>query len=137
MTEPSQLRVEKRIRIQAPPAQIWPLISTPEGFQKWFMPGLIQPQVGHEFVLQTPFGSAPCKVVAVEPKQSIRFTWGTLGQLSYSHWFITIELNPMGDATELVLRHEGWTGEEDAIRERMSGGWVKIVEKLAKVAEEA
>lgn len=62
----------------------------------------------------------------------IVFTWGTLGQLSYPHWTITIELQPVGNATELVLRHEGWTGEEDAmIRDRMSEGWEKIVEKLA------
>jgi uncharacterized protein YndB with AHSA1/START domain len=55
--------------------------------------------------------------------------------LSYPHWTITIEQKPADGGTDLVLLHEGWTGEEDAIRERMDGGWAGIVAKLAKAAE--
>jgi uncharacterized protein YndB with AHSA1/START domain len=135
MTGKQSLVVEKRIHIQAAPERIWPLISTPEGFQQWFMPGDVKPAEGHEFLLGTPFGNAPCKVLSVQPPVRIAFTWGTLGILSYPHWTITIELKPAGGGTDLVLLHEGWTGEEDAIRERMSGGWTGIVAKLARVAE--
>ena len=135
MTVKKPLVVEKRIRIQTTPERIWPLISTPEGFRKWFMPGDIKPSEGHEFLLSTPFGNAPCKVLSALPPRKISFTWGTLGVLSYPHWTITIALEPAGNGTELVLLHEGWTGEEDAIRERMDGGWNGIVGKLARAAE--
>lgn len=135
MESKTPIMVEKRISINAAPEKVWSLVSTPEGFRRWFMPGDVKPEVGHAFQLSTPFGDAPCKVLAAEPPRKIVFTWGTLGQLSYPHWTITIELTPVGSATELILRHEGWSGDEDAmIRERMSGGWVKIVEKLAHEA---
>jgi uncharacterized protein YndB with AHSA1/START domain len=135
MKDKKPIVVEKRIHIQAAPAKVWTLISTPEGFRRWFMPGSIQAVAGHEFQLHTPFGHAPCKVLSAEPHRKIVFTWGTLGQLSYPHWTITIELKPVGNATDLVLLHEGWSGEEDVqIRDRMNGGWEKIIEKLAQEA---
>jgi uncharacterized protein YndB with AHSA1/START domain len=135
MDDRKPIVVEKRININAAPESVWPLISTPEGFRRWFMPGDVKPLAGHEFHLNTPFGDAPCRVVSADRPRKIVFTWGTLGILSYPHWTITLELKPVGSATELILRHEGWSGEDDAaIREKMSGGWEKIVEKLAREA---
>ena len=135
MADRESIVVEKRININAPPERVWPLVSTPEGFRRWFMPGDVKALAGHEFHLNTPFGDAPCRVLSADRPRKIVFTWGTLGQLSYPFWTITIELTPSGNATDLVLRHEGWSGDEDAmIREKMSGGWEKIVEKLAREA---
>lgn len=100
------------------------------------MPGDVKAVTGHEFLLHTPFGDAPCRVLSADRPRKTVFTWVTLGQRNYPHWIITIELTPNGNATDLILRHEGWSGDEDAmIRERMSGGWEKIVEKLAREAE--
>jgi uncharacterized protein YndB with AHSA1/START domain len=51
----------------------------------------------------------------------------------------------MGDKTEFTLIHGGWKGPDEVIgkanekasviRDRMSGGWVGIIDKLRKIVE--
>jgi uncharacterized protein YndB with AHSA1/START domain len=131
--------IKKTVVFDAPIQKVWEQVSTSEGIAAWFMPNDFQAEVGHEFHLQSPFGPSPCKVTEVDPPNHLSFTWDTDG------WFASFTLKEMGDKTEFTLIHGGWKqpGEtvkkanEDAavIRERMSGGWTGILEKLRTLVE--
>ncbi|MFK3937406.1 SRPBCC domain-containing protein [Alkalihalobacillus sp. NPDC078783] len=132
--------IHKKVEIDAPIYTVWSLVSTPHGLEQWFMPGEIKASEGHEFNLQSPFGTSPCKVTHVEEPKQLTFDWDTEG------WFVDLSLTEVGDKTVCTVTHGGW-GEADAIigkaqeksaviRERMDGGWTGIVSKLKAVAEE-
>jgi uncharacterized protein YndB with AHSA1/START domain len=131
--------IKKTVVFEAPIQKVWEQVSTAEGIAAWFMQNDFKPEVGHEFHLQSPFGPSPCKVTEFDPPNRLSFTWDTDG------WFASFTLKEMGDKTEFTLIHGGWKkqGEkvekanEDAavIRERMSGGWTGILEKLRTLVE--
>jgi len=131
--------IQQTIVIAAPIEKVWKQVSTSEGIAAWFMPNDFKAEEGHEFHLQSPFGPSPCKVTAVEPPHRLSFTWDTEG------WFVTFILKDMGDKTEFTLIHGGWKGPDEligkanekasVIRDRMSGGWVGIIENLRKIVE--
>ncbi|WP_286166231.1 SRPBCC domain-containing protein [Bacillus sp. E(2018)] len=124
----------------APIQKVWDAVSTSEGMSAWFMPNDFKAKEGHEFHIQSPFGPSPCKVLVIDEPNKLSFAWDTDG------WVITFLLEEKGDQTAFTLIHSGWK-EEDAIvgkanqkaqdvRDRMSGGWVGIVnERLKKVVE--
>lgn len=129
----------KTVVIKAPIIKVWEHVSTSEGIAEWFMPNDFQLKVGHEFHLQSPFGPSPCKVTEVEPPNRLSFTWDTEG------WFVTFILKEAEEGTEFTLVHGGWKQQDDVvgkagekasvIRDRMSGGWTGITEKLRQLAE--
>lgn len=131
--------IQHKILIHAPIQQVWDQISTAEGISAWFMPNDLKAETGHRFHLQSPFGPSPCQVTEVDPSHRLSFQWDTDG------WFVTFELRPSDGSTEFTLIHGGWkqpdatvpkAGEDAAvIRERMSGGWVGILNKLRETVE--
>jgi uncharacterized protein YndB with AHSA1/START domain len=131
--------VKQTIVFNAPIQKVWETVSTSEGIGSWFMPNDFQPVVGHEFHLQSPFGPSPCKVIEIDEPNKIVFTWDTAG------WVVSFNFKELDDKTEFTLIHGGWGHPDDiqpkanekasVIRDRMSGGWVGIVEKLRKTVE--
>jgi len=131
--------IQQTIMINAPIEKVWNLVSTAEGMAAWFMPNDMKAVVGHEFHLQSPFGPSPCKVTEAEPPHRLSFAWDTDG------WMVTFLLKDLGGKTEFTLIHGGWKGPDDVIgkagekasviRDRMSGGWVGILEELRRMAE--
>jgi uncharacterized protein YndB with AHSA1/START domain len=101
------------------------------------MPNNFQPEVGHEFHLQSPFGPSPCKVIQLDPPHRLSFTWDTDG------WIVTFLLKEMEGKTEFTLIHGGWKQPDtilpkanekaSVIRDRMNHGWIKIIERLGEV----
>ena len=103
------------------------------------MPNDFQPEIGHEFHVQSPFGPSPCKVTEIEPPNRLSFTWDTEG------WVVSFILKELEDKTEFTLIHGGWkqpdeligkAGEKSSvIRDRMAGGWIGITENFRKSLE--
>lgn len=126
--------VQKQV-LNAPIGKVWKAVSTSEGIAAWFMPNDFQPVVGHEFHLEAgPFGQSPCKVMEIDPPHRVTFAWD-------KDWIVTFELKELDEnRTEFTLIHGGWHADETtkfgqqhaAVRERMNGGWVGIVQKLAE-----
>lgn len=132
--------IKKTVVFDAPIEKVWATVSSSEGIASWFMPNDFQAIVGHEFHIQSQFGPSPCKVLEIEAPHRLSFSWDVDG------WFVTIMLKEVGEKTEFTLIHGGWNqsdsmitkAKEEAavIRDRMNGGWEKIVhEKLRKVVE--
>lgn len=131
--------IKQTILIDAPIQKVWNLVSTSEGINSWFMPNDMEPKVGHEFHLQSPFGPSPCKITEVDPPHKLAFTWDTDG------WIVEFLLKEIEEKTEFTLIHGGWKDSDEmigkanehasVIRERMNQGWSGIVKKLAEVVE--
>lgn len=126
----------------APIQKVWEAVATSEGIAAWYMQNDFQPQVGHEFHLQTPFGPTPCKVLKIDPPNLLSFTWGEFG------WRVSFELKELDGKTEFTVIHSGWgkpdeimpgpgPGEKQSvIHDIMNNGWEPIInENLRKVVE--
>jgi len=132
--------VKQTVIFTAPIQKVWDAVSTSEGIASWFMPNDFQPEVGHEFHLQSPFGPSPCKVLEIQAPHRLSFAWDTDG------WVVTFILKDLGDKTEFTLIHSGWkhpdaligkaNEKSSVIRDRMSNGWVDIVNVRLKKAVE-
>ncbi|MDM5372566.1 SRPBCC domain-containing protein [Bacillus cereus] len=133
--------IKQTIVFNASIQKVWSVVSTAEGIASWFMPNDFVLEVGHEFYVQSPFGPSPCKVLEIDEPNHLSFSWDTDG------WVVSFNLKDLGDnKTEFTLIHGGWkhpdeilpkaNAKSSIIRDRMSGGWVAIVnEKLKKVVE--
>ncbi|RBP03433.1 SRPBCC domain-containing protein [Rossellomorea aquimaris] len=132
--------IKQTVLFNAPIQKVWDAVSTSDGISSWFMPNDFEPEVGHEFHIQSPFGPSPCKVLELDPPHKLSFSWDTDG------WVVSFLLKEVGDQTEFTLIHGGWKHDDavvskaheksSVIRDRMSIGWVGIVgEKLRKVLE--
>ncbi|WP_421177352.1 SRPBCC family protein [Metabacillus dongyingensis] len=129
--------ITQTVVYNAPIEKVWNAVSTSEGIAAWFMPNDFQPEVGHEFHLQSPFGPSPCKVIQLEPPHRLSFTWDTDG------WIVTFLLKEIDGKTEFTLIHGGWKQPDtilpkanekaSVIRDRMNHGWIKIIERLGEV----
>ncbi|MFC5403474.1 SRPBCC family protein [Cohnella soli] len=134
---PSLPDIRQTLVYNAPIRKVWDAVATSEGLAAWFMPNDMQPVEGHEFHLEAgPFGKSPCKVTEVDPPNRLSFRWG-------KDWTLTFELAEQGDQTEFTLIHSGWSAEgltefgqtHTEVRERMSGGWIGLVQKLKSYVE--
>lgn len=133
--------IKQTVVFEAPIQKVWETVSTAEGMSSWFMPNDFKAVEGHEFHIQSPFGPSPCKVLVIDEPNKLSFAWDTDG------WVVTFLLKELGDKTEFTLIHGGWKDPDtvlpkahapsSVVHERMSGGWVNIVNERLKKAVEA
>jgi uncharacterized protein YndB with AHSA1/START domain len=118
--------------IAAPPEKVWRAISTPEGIARWWVPGDIEPTVGHEFLLEMPgWGGVPCVVLEVDEPRLLVHT--------FADWTLRWTLSPEGHGTRLLLEHSGFDLENPQHRfafENMGPGWRDdVIPRLAAEVE--
>jgi uncharacterized protein YndB with AHSA1/START domain len=116
--------------IAAAPSAVWSAITTPEGLARWWVPGTIEPTVGHDFLLEMPgWGNVACKVLEVDPERLIAYT--------FADWTLRWTLTPEGKGTRLILEHSGFDLDDPQHRfafDNMGPGWRDdILPRLAAV----
>ncbi|CAG9621616.1 SRPBCC family protein [Sutcliffiella rhizosphaerae] len=131
--------IKQTVTIDAPINKVWEKVASSKGIEEWFMPNNFEPEEGHEFTLQSPFGPSPCKVLEVDKPKKLSFSWDSEG------WIITFLLNEGDGQTEFTLIHGGWkeadvillkaNEKSSVVRERMNGGWSQIVNRLKQAVE--
>jgi uncharacterized protein YndB with AHSA1/START domain len=129
--------IRQMLVLNAPIHKVWDAVATSEGIAAWFMPNNFRAEMGYEFHLEAgPFGNSPCKVTVLEPPTCLTFEWG-------KDWSLTFELTDLQGKTEFTLIHSGWDVNKvtefgqshEEIRNKMSGGWIGLVQKLSKYVE--
>jgi len=132
--------VQVRRRIRAGAEEIFDLWTRPDLMARWMspFPGAVDckascdPRPGGAFSLVMASGDSRRDVsgtyVQVDRPRRLVFTW--TGPLTNNvDTLVTVELNPLGDETELVLTHERLP--TTAMLEGHTRGWGNILDHLA------
>ena len=132
--------VQVRRRVSAGAEEIFDLWTRPELMVRWMspFPGAVDcrascdPRPGGAFSLVMTSGESSREVsgtyVEVDRPRKLVFTWS--GPLTnHVNTLVTVELNPRGDETELVLTHERLP--TPAICDGHTRGWGNILDHLA------
>jgi uncharacterized protein YndB with AHSA1/START domain len=132
--------VQLRRRVKAPAEQIFDLWTKPDLMVRWMspFPGTVDCKAscdlrpGGAFSLVMVSGESSREVsgtyVQIDRPRKLAFTW--IGPLTNNvNTLVTLELNPRGDETDLVLTHERLPTA--AIVEGHTMGWGHILDHLA------
>ena len=130
------------------PETIWKTLTNGELIGRWLMvPTGFAAVKGTHFTFQTTPGGAwdgviHCEVVEVIPNERLAYAWkgGQEANIGYGaplDTVVTWTLSRVAGGTRLRLVHSGFiTPTNDSAFKTMSGGWTKVVQKLATVAGE-
>lgn len=136
--------VKVRREIAAPAAELFDAFLDPEKLAVWMRPGdtsrtdaKVDARVGgaFEIVMHTPKGTVPHTGAYQEitrPRRLV-FTWNSPYAGSHGS-LVTVDFNPKGKATEIVITHERLPSEEMVAAH--SGGWSSILERIAGIFAE-
>ena len=132
--------VQIRRRVKAGAEQIFDLWTKPDLMARWMspFPGVVQCKAscdlrpGGTFSLVMTSADASREVsgtyVQIDRPRKLVFTW-TGPLTNHVNTLVTVELNPLGDETDLVLTHERLP--TTAICEGHTRGWGNILDHLA------
>jgi uncharacterized protein YndB with AHSA1/START domain len=112
-----------------PPEKIWRALTEGQLIEQWLMKNDFQPIVGHRFKLSAEWGSVDCEVLAVEPPQTLSYTWGAFGLESVVTWTLT----PAGTGTHVRMEHAGFGSDQDAAYKGAQYGWQGFLSNLDRV----
>jgi uncharacterized protein YndB with AHSA1/START domain len=138
------VRVRRRVRAGA--EQIFDLWTKPDLMARWMspFPGAVDckascdPRPGGAFSLVMSSADSSREVsgtyVEIDRPRKLVFTW--IGPLTNNvTTLVTVELNPLGDETDLVLTHERLP--TSAMHEGHTKGWGNILDHLADAVAQA
>jgi len=138
--DPTGPIVQIRRRVRASAEQIFDLWTKPELMVRWMSPFLgavdckatcdLRPGGAFSLVMSSQEASREVSgtYVVIDRPRKLVFTW--IGPLTNNvNTLVTVELNPRGDETELVLTHERLP--TPAIHEGHTRGWGHILDHLA------
>jgi uncharacterized protein YndB with AHSA1/START domain len=133
MIQPGVIRLSQFINL--PPAIVWRALTDPSIHAMWWAAGDVKAIVGHRFTLDMgSWGLQPCEVIAVEPERLLCYSFAP-GILDTT---ITWRLEPENSGTRLHLEHSGFDLDSPLAKtafDGMSGGWPKVLERIAPAIE--
>ena len=71
------------------PEKIWRALTTPHLIEEWLMKNDFAPVADHSFTLRGDWGAADCKVLAIEPPNTLSYSWNAMGLKSTVTWTLT------------------------------------------------
>jgi uncharacterized protein YndB with AHSA1/START domain/uncharacterized protein YciI len=124
--------------------QVWEAWTTSKGVTTFFAPSArVEPRVGGPFEIYFNTkaepgqqGSEGCKVMAVDPKKMLSFSWNappTFPTIRGQCTLVTVFLEPAGEGkTKVELQHIGWgRGEEwEKVYAYFDGAWTYVLGNL-------
>ena len=131
-----RIPVEREVRIDAPPEEIFKFFVDPEQMIRWKgVDATLDPRPGGIYrVNVTGTEVARGEYVEVSPNERVVFTWGWEGEgnlVPPGSSTVEITLVPDGAATIVRLRHHGLPGGPE---DRHAEGWEHYLARLAVAA---
>jgi uncharacterized protein YndB with AHSA1/START domain len=129
-----------RREVAAPPPELFDAWLDPDKLATWMRPGdtdrsniTTDPRVGGEFeiLMETPRGDIPhtgAYQMISRPKR-LAFTWNS-PEAGSRNSLVTIDFNPAGRGTEVVLTHENLPSQVEADNHRK--GWTRVLDYMSK-----
>jgi uncharacterized protein YndB with AHSA1/START domain len=117
-----------------PPEKIWRALTEGALIKEWLMDTDFQPVAGHIFQFRsTPVpnwdGIINGKVLVIEPRKKLSYTWGTMGMESVVDW----TLLATSGGTLVRMEHAGFRDDQDAAYKGATYGWQKFIGNLERV----
>jgi uncharacterized protein YndB with AHSA1/START domain len=121
--------------IPHPPGKIWRALTQGHLIAEWLMPNDFQPLVGHRFNFRTtPMphwdGVVDCEVLAVEPNDTLAYSWGSAGGLQS---VVTWTLTPANGGTLVRMEQTGFGPDDTANYQGATYGWQRFFSGLERV----
>jgi uncharacterized protein YndB with AHSA1/START domain len=130
-TETLSVVVEREVPF--PPETVWRALTQPQLIEKWLMKNDFKPVVDHAFTLGADWGAVDCKVLAVDPDETLSYTWAAYGLESIVTW----TLAPTSAGTRLRMEQSGFRPDQPQYYEGAEGGWRKFIAALERVLAQA
>lgn len=120
-TETRSVIVEREIA--HPPAKVWRALTQPHLIEEWLMANDFAPTVGHRFQLHAAWGVVDCEVRAVEPAQTLTYSWEAQGLESVVTWTLT----PLATGTRLRMEQVGFRPDQQRAFHGARTGWPRFL----------
>ena len=122
--------------IEAPIDVVWGLLTSADGLTRWMaVDATVELEVGGAITWTHDNGWVVAgEFREIAPMRRLVFTYGWAEggfPVPVGSSVVTIELDALGDATRLSVRHDGLT---PAMAEQHSEGWRMFIERLAAAA---
>lgn len=136
MTEPitEQRSVVIDREFSFPPEKVWRALTESSLIEQWLMKNDFQPIAGHAFTLRADpvpnwNGIIDCQIRAVEPCETLSYTWSTMGHESV----VTFTLAPTEAGTHLRMEQSGFRQDQEQNYKGATYGWRSFMGKLEGV----
>jgi uncharacterized protein YndB with AHSA1/START domain len=134
-TETRSVVVEREIAF--PPEKLWRALTQPHLIEEWLMQNDFKPVTGHRFKLRKdpqPNVSVvvECKVLAVEPNQTLSYTWAAFGLESV----VTFTLTPTATGTHLRVEQLGFRPDQQRAFKGARASWPHVLAALEEVLQQ-
>lgn len=136
------IELELTRRYSAPPAKVFEAWTSPEVLKRWWKAGPdfecpvaevdLREGGRYRLAMQTPQGETHAVVGEyreIEAPRRLVYTWGWENAPA-DETVVEVEFRPVGDGTEVVLRHHGFTDEQE--RGKHEHGWNGVLESLER-----
>lgn len=127
-TNEAQALVVER-EFSQPPEKVWRALTEPHLISEWLMAGDIKPEVGHEFVFRSSWGTIDCRVTRVEPPTTLVYTWTSMGLDSVVTW----NLEPSPKGTMLRVEQVGFKPDQQQAYQGAKAGWPRFLDNLERL----
>lgn len=111
------------------PEKIWRALTQPHLIQEWLMQSDFAPDLGHKFQFKAEWGAVDCKVLEVEPKKRLAYSWEAYGLASVVTW----TLEPTANGTLLRMEQEGFKPDQSQAFHGARHGWQNFFNQLENV----
>jgi uncharacterized protein YndB with AHSA1/START domain len=128
-----------------PPEKIWRALTQSSLIAEWLMENDFEPRLGAQFQFRAkPMGNwnglVDCEVTAFEPPRRLVYTWkgGSVQNVGHGLALDSVvewTLTPVAGGTRVRMEHSGFGPQNASAYETMSGGWLRILERLEHVSE--
>jgi uncharacterized protein YndB with AHSA1/START domain len=130
MTKPDSTRsVVVERELPHPPEKVWRALTQGPLIEEWLMKNDFKPVVGHGFQLRADWGVVEGQVLAVEPNNTLSYTWAAYGLESVVTWTLT----PTSTGTHLRMEQSGFRPDQEQAYQGAKGGWQQFFAGLEQV----
>jgi uncharacterized protein YndB with AHSA1/START domain len=109
-----------------PPERIWRALTQPHLIEAWLMTNDFEPVVDHRFSFRADWGAVECRVLAVEPNETLSYTWAAHGLESGVTWTLT----PTPAGTRLRMEQSGFRPDQPQFYQGAKAGWPQFFANL-------
>ena len=127
MTDAPQTRsVVVERELPHPPGKVWRALTQPHLIEEWLMQNDFQPVVGQRFRLRTSWGVIDCEVLAIEPRETLSYTWEAMGGQTVVTW----TLSETEAGTRLRMEQSGFRADHRQALMGATAGWTRFMANL-------